>query len=123
MSGVVGLLGGTVELFEQSRGKLERRHVGEDIAIEIKHFGAGEGAERLTLSLSVAAIANDNIGDRKEFNAAGEAGLFLADAAGEGGNLTFRREEVEDAVGLAVVRAAKDDGVSAKVSGHGRGFR
>ena len=52
-------------------------------------------------------------------DAAGEAGFGLANTAGEDGLLPFWGEEVKDAVGLAIVGAAKDDGSSAKVR-HGR---
>ena len=58
---------------------------------------------------------DDDFGEGEELNAAGETRLGFADAAGDDGLLPFGGQEVKDAVGFAVVGAAKDDGLSAEV--------
>lgn len=112
MLGNIDLLGGAVEFFQEGGGKFEAPEVGEDVTVEIKHFGAGEGGE------ATMAEMDDYVGDTKKFDAAGEARFFFADAVGEGGNFALGSEKTKNAVGFAEIGATKDDGVSAEVGGH-----
>ncbi len=112
MLGNIDLLGGAVEFFQEAGGKFKAAEVGEDVTIEIKHFGAGEGGETAMTEM------DDNVGDAKKFDATGEARFLFADAVGEGGNFALGSEKTKNAVGFAEIGATKDDGVSAEVGGH-----
>ena len=83
--------------------------------IEVEHFGAGEGAERIALGLSITTIANHYVGNRKEFNAASETRFFLAHSTSQRGDFSFGGKEVQDTVGFTVVGTAKNDSSGSKI--------